>query len=757
MATNPDIEDVDRLADYTPVVSTSDFVIDWPVYFSDGEDPKDDIGILSGGGELTAADFEFVGNPISGLTGVYDGGTVTLDTAVSGTRVIIWSKRDPRRIGFFLEGKALNMTELDKVLNDFAVQMRDLDLRVKRALSVSVADYLDGVDPESLATEVLAAAEAIMGTAASVGTNLWAKPVISIQSSPPGGPATNARYLVAPSGTSGAFVGRENQVAEWSGSAWLYSGAPTSGQVITIQSDGLERVFLSGSWQQKSADLATFTHEETGGQAVGLGAKLSLDVNLMDFIPKTLWAGIESGAGTTDLSTYLAAACAAKGKAFSGVRVHAGLKLYFTQAVTIGGSASIAHALVCPDGRATLDFHLSGHAAHCLTLQGHEDHATVPGREFLPYLLSGFDIFGNNTGLDLLVASDTDGGIIERVMLDQSYRQGVRIAPTNTNWIENLTIRQVTVSKAGHDAFMFHCAFVDNFINDTVMEQIEVRGVAVNSAALGINTTTQKNQLGAAMSFLSQTATNGLIDGVTVKHITADAASNFAVANSSYPNINAIQALDGRSAHVIWGAGVPSANREFDRIRFLGTQRFEDLGAGTYTGGKIVNVDNSNVILHGWELPEVTGGTWSTLAGDFGAGIGNRFSSSDSPGAIARSSDDYLALHKQWRATGKVTDANGSSLQGSYDSTADSGNGEGELRAEDHSTNTLKQLSLVGARVRHRNNLGDRYESIVTATPEASLTGLSKAHMAYDITNGEAYIFRGTIGANTGWKLMTHA
>ncbi|MET3792112.1 DUF2793 domain-containing protein [Aquamicrobium terrae] len=68
----------------------------------------------------------------------------------------------------------------------------------------------------------------IMATAA------FANPVISVISSPPASPTNGDRYLIAPSGTSGAFAGKENQVAECTAGAWVDSGAPASGQQLMV-------------------------------------------------------------------------------------------------------------------------------------------------------------------------------------------------------------------------------------------------------------------------------------------------------------------------------------------------------------------------------------------------------------------------------------------------------------------------------------------------------------------------------------------
>lgn len=148
MATVPTITNTDRIIDASPVVSTSVFNITWPVVADTEALAKDDLVILIDGVQLASSEFEFTGNSITGVSGIWNGGTVTLDSAVNGVRVIIYSKRDPRRTGSFLEGRPLPMTTLDALMNDNAIMLRDVHLGLKRALKFPVVDMADGVSPE---------------------------------------------------------------------------------------------------------------------------------------------------------------------------------------------------------------------------------------------------------------------------------------------------------------------------------------------------------------------------------------------------------------------------------------------------------------------------------------------------------------------------------------------------------------------------------------------------------------------------------
>ncbi len=53
---------------------------------------------------------------------------------------------------------------------------------------------------------------------------------------PPGSPATGAAYIPAASAT-GAWAGKENQIAIWSGSAWVFYPA-TTGWLAVVTSEG---------------------------------------------------------------------------------------------------------------------------------------------------------------------------------------------------------------------------------------------------------------------------------------------------------------------------------------------------------------------------------------------------------------------------------------------------------------------------------------------------------------------------------------
>lgn len=149
MATVPDIPTTRRLLDATATAAQTDFDITWPVIADSQDLALNDLVVLVDGTEIDPADFTFAGVAITGLSGIWNGGTITLDDALTGgERVIIYSDRTPRRTGSFLEGKSLPFTELDKLTDDIVIQLRDLALQVERCVKIGIVNLTDGESTE---------------------------------------------------------------------------------------------------------------------------------------------------------------------------------------------------------------------------------------------------------------------------------------------------------------------------------------------------------------------------------------------------------------------------------------------------------------------------------------------------------------------------------------------------------------------------------------------------------------------------------
>ncbi|MGO4558336.1 DUF2793 domain-containing protein [Mesorhizobium sp. 2RAF21] len=65
------------------------------------------------------------------------------------------------------------------------------------------------------------------------------------QSAPPGAPADNQIYIVQPTGT-GAWAGRNNYIAQWSGGVWSFS-LPLTGMIVNYWSGGTKILQFDGS------------------------------------------------------------------------------------------------------------------------------------------------------------------------------------------------------------------------------------------------------------------------------------------------------------------------------------------------------------------------------------------------------------------------------------------------------------------------------------------------------------------------------
>lgn len=174
MADVPNIPNTDRIADYTATAGQTVFNIPWVAIAASEDVAAGDIVVTIDDVVLVDPDMVFAGNAITGVSGVWNGGTLTLSNALTGgERVIIYSDREPQRTGSFLEGKSLPFSILDGLLDDVFVQLRDLSLLAKRAFRMSAANYLDGDDPAGVIEQM----EELVGDASASATlaSNWAQ------------------------------------------------------------------------------------------------------------------------------------------------------------------------------------------------------------------------------------------------------------------------------------------------------------------------------------------------------------------------------------------------------------------------------------------------------------------------------------------------------------------------------------------------------------------------------------------------------
>lgn len=102
----------------------------------------------------------------------------------------------------------------------------------------------------------------------SAPTDDWMESVLDRLTTPPGSPSTGDRYLIIATAT-GAWSGKENQIAEWDGSAWAYT-IPTLGGTTTVEDENVPYFYNGTSWVK----LPTiFDHNDTNNKQGGTGGE----------------------------------------------------------------------------------------------------------------------------------------------------------------------------------------------------------------------------------------------------------------------------------------------------------------------------------------------------------------------------------------------------------------------------------------------------------------------------------------------------
>ena len=90
----------------------------------------------------------------------------------------------------------------------------------------------------------------VLSQVAATGTSAeWQKSVIDIIKDPPSSKAAGDRYLIKAIAT-GAWIGKEDQIAEWSGSAWVYTTVDI-GTFVSSDADATGIYYYGGSWVHK--------------------------------------------------------------------------------------------------------------------------------------------------------------------------------------------------------------------------------------------------------------------------------------------------------------------------------------------------------------------------------------------------------------------------------------------------------------------------------------------------------------------------
>jgi len=147
------IPDEQTFAEFTVVTSTSAFPITFSLF------AKADLTVIVDGTALTQSDFTFAGTLLDG--GGYDGGTVTLNTAVDDVTVRIERNVAPARTSNFAPAASTPVGSVDQALNRLTAVQQDIDRRQ------SVFDDL-ALDAAQIAADAAQTAADRIATAADV-------------------------------------------------------------------------------------------------------------------------------------------------------------------------------------------------------------------------------------------------------------------------------------------------------------------------------------------------------------------------------------------------------------------------------------------------------------------------------------------------------------------------------------------------------------------------------------------------------------
>jgi len=100
----------------------------------------------------------------------------------------------------------------------------------------------------------------------NVANNIdWQDSVINFQNTPPGSPSTGDRYVVTATAT-GAWVGHEDDIAEWNGSSWDFT-TPNEGFAVWDETGDRLMIYNGTSWVRFGS---TITHNNLAGLQGGV-------------------------------------------------------------------------------------------------------------------------------------------------------------------------------------------------------------------------------------------------------------------------------------------------------------------------------------------------------------------------------------------------------------------------------------------------------------------------------------------------------
>ena len=111
---------------------------------------------------------------------------------------------------------------------------------------------------------------------------------------PPSTPADNSRYIVKATGT-GAFAGKDNQIAQYSGGSWSFY-APHTGWAAYVSDEGKLLAWNGSAWTSAGISSSDITSLQNLS-LLGVGATADSTNPFSAKLNNALWAGKTTGEG----------------------------------------------------------------------------------------------------------------------------------------------------------------------------------------------------------------------------------------------------------------------------------------------------------------------------------------------------------------------------------------------------------------------------------------------------------------------------